>query len=199
MEHVVDFVRFAPMVQILDAPVPQSGDQPVVAFKHFDISVPAQVIEVPMISCPPSPLRAALAATQMAEQLAEVLELEHVVVAPGLDARGIAFVRAAGTVFLVPTHDTGWRGTASTGRYINSGQARGVEWVVVDVPVTMHCKFQQSSPKYSRRYLRFRSSTECWISCYATETSTHSAYCTEAQRFHSAVLGCGDAPVVLQR
>ena len=47
VEHVVDFVRFAPMVQILDAPVPQSGDQPVVAFKHFDISVPAQVIEVP--------------------------------------------------------------------------------------------------------------------------------------------------------
>ena len=69
----------------------------------------------------------------------------------------------------------------------------------MDVLVTMHCEFQQSSPIYSRRYLRFRSSTECWISCYATETSTHSAYCTEAQRFHSAVLGCGDAPVVLQR
>ena len=59
----------------------------------------------------------------MAEQLAEVLELEHVEVAPGLDARGLAFVRAAGTVFLVPMHDTGWRGTASTGRKINSGQA----------------------------------------------------------------------------
>ena len=32
----------------------------------------------------------------------------------------------------------------------------------VDVLVTMHYKFQQSSPIYSGRYVRFRSSTECW-------------------------------------
>ena len=43
-------------------------------------------------------------------------------------------------------------------------------WVVVDVPATMHYKFQQSSPIYSGRYLRFRSSTECcFFSCF-TET-----------------------------
>ena len=28
--------------------------------------------------------------------------------------------------------------------------------------------------------------TPCWISCHATETSMHSANCTEAQRFHSS-------------
>ena len=48
------FGELVPMVQILDAPVPQSRDQLVDAFKHFDISVPEQVIEVPMISCPSS-------------------------------------------------------------------------------------------------------------------------------------------------
>ena len=63
----------------------------------------------------------------------------------------------------------------------------------------MHFKFQQSLSNYSGRCLRFRSSTECWISCYATETSTHSAYSAEARRFHGAVLGYGDAPVVVRR
>ena len=121
--HTVEqMAEVAPKTQIFDAPVPQSGDQVVDTFKHFDISVLEQVIEVPMISCPPCPLRAALAATQMAEQLAEVLELEHVVVAPGLDARGLACVRAAGSVFIVQTHDTGWGGTTSPGRYKNTGQ-----------------------------------------------------------------------------
>ena len=122
VEHIVDFVCFAPMVQILDALVPQSGNQLVDAFKYFDISVAEQVIEVPKISSPPSPLRAALAVTQMAEQLAELLEIVQVVVAPGLDARGLAAVRTAGSVFLVATYDTGWGGTASPGRYINTGQ-----------------------------------------------------------------------------
>ena len=32
----------------------------------------------------------------------------------------------------------------------------------MDVLETMHYKFQQSSPIYSGRHLRFRSSTECW-------------------------------------
>ena len=97
----------APMVQILDALVPQSGDQLVDAFKHFDISVPEQVIEVPMLSCPPRPLRAALAATQMAEQLAEVLELSTLWWRPAGTHVASHFVLAVGTVFLVPTYETG--------------------------------------------------------------------------------------------
>ena len=53
---------FAPMVQILDVLEPQ-------IVRRCD---PEQVIAVPKISCPSRPLRAALAATQMAEQLVEV-------------------------------------------------------------------------------------------------------------------------------
>ena len=37
------------MVQILDAPVPQMVDQLVEVFQHFDIAVPEQVIDVPKV------------------------------------------------------------------------------------------------------------------------------------------------------
>ena len=51
VEHVVDLVRVAPMVQILDAPVPQMVDQLQDVMRFFDspLSVPEQVIEVPKI------------------------------------------------------------------------------------------------------------------------------------------------------
>ena len=39
-----------PMVQILDIPVPQKGDQLVATLKHLDKPIPKQVIEVPKIS-----------------------------------------------------------------------------------------------------------------------------------------------------
>ena len=58
-----------------------------------------------------------------------------------------------------------------------------------NVSVNVQLKLQQSSPIDSGRCLRFRSSTECWTSCFATETGTHSAYCAEQWKFHSAVLG----------
>ena len=45
----------------------------------------------------------------------------------------------------------------------------------MDVPVTMHCKFQQSSPIYSGTYLRFRSSTECWLLQLLHRDRAHSA------------------------
>ena len=35
----------------------------------------------------------------------------------------------------------------------------------------------------------FRSSTECWTSCFATETGTQHVYCAEEWRVHSAFLG----------
>ena len=54
-EHIVDFVCFAPTVPLLDAPVPHSGDQLVDAIKHFDISVPEQVIEVSAQDILPTP------------------------------------------------------------------------------------------------------------------------------------------------
>ena len=72
VEHIVDFVRFAPMVQILDAPVPQMVEQlPDVVFDTLTPD-PEQVIEVPKILLDDVPVRAAVRVTQLAEQLVEV-------------------------------------------------------------------------------------------------------------------------------
>ena len=60
VEHIVDFFRFAPMVQVLDAPVPQMVDNPMDAFRHMDCPVAEQVIDVPKISCSSCPSRAVL-------------------------------------------------------------------------------------------------------------------------------------------
>ena len=47
----------------------------------------------------------------------------------------------------------------------------------MDVLVTMHYKFQQSSPIYSGRYLRLRSSTECWTAQFLGWSSTCPLVC----------------------
>ena len=65
-----------PMVQILDAPVPQVGvlgvDQLVEALQHLDLLIPELVIEVPKISSPCRHCRRKrLPVQQMAEQLVE--------------------------------------------------------------------------------------------------------------------------------
>ena len=51
VEHIVDFVRFAPMVQIVDALVPQMVNQLQDITRFFDtlLLLPEQVIEVPKI------------------------------------------------------------------------------------------------------------------------------------------------------
>ena len=72
-EHMAEL---APLVQILDAPVPQLGEQLVDIFNIFrlvDTQTPVeQVIEVPGISLPSRCYRTVLSAPQMAEQLVEV-------------------------------------------------------------------------------------------------------------------------------
>ena len=64
----------APMVQILDAPVPQTVDKLSDVLQFFDrlSTVPEPVIEVPKIYTEDVPMRAVLRATQLAEQLVEV-------------------------------------------------------------------------------------------------------------------------------
>ena len=70
VEHIVDFVCFAPMVQILDAPVPQTVDQLVEVLRPLDTVVPELVIETPKITLHNAiPQRAVLPVPQMAEQL----------------------------------------------------------------------------------------------------------------------------------
>ena len=74
MEHIVDFVCCAPMVQILDAPVPQTLEQlpDVLQFFGTLLTDSEQVIEVPKILLEDVPVRAVLRDPQLAEQLVEV-------------------------------------------------------------------------------------------------------------------------------
>ena len=74
MEHIVDFARFAPMVQILDAPVPQMVEQLPDIMHFFDTLTPdlEQIIEVPKILPDDVPMRTAVCDTQLEEQLVEV-------------------------------------------------------------------------------------------------------------------------------
>ena len=50
VEHTVDV---SPLVQVLDVPLPQMGDQLVEFLKMHDTVTPEQVIALPKISCPP--------------------------------------------------------------------------------------------------------------------------------------------------
>ena len=74
MEHIVVFVRVAPIVQILDAPVPQMVEQLQDILRFFDtlLPVPEQAVEVPKIFLDDVPMRAVLRDPQPAEQLVEV-------------------------------------------------------------------------------------------------------------------------------
>ena len=70
--HVAEQVLYTPVVQILHAPMPQTGDQLIVAFRSLDNLMAEQVIAVPKISCPSHSGRAALREPQIVEQLVEV-------------------------------------------------------------------------------------------------------------------------------
>ena len=74
VEHFVDLVRVAPMVQILDALMPQMVDQLQDITRFFDalLLVPEQFIEVPKILLEDVPVRAVLRDPQLVEQLVEV-------------------------------------------------------------------------------------------------------------------------------
>ena len=74
MEHIVDFVCCAPLVQTLDAPVPQTVEQLPEVLQFFDrfSTVPERVLEVPKIFTEDVPMRAVLRDTQLSEQLVEV-------------------------------------------------------------------------------------------------------------------------------
>ena len=78
----------APMVQILDLPVPYMVDQLVGVLKLLDSANPEQVIAVPKISQDPVPLRTVLREPQMVEQLVEVPP-DVVAVLQGLGTHGL--------------------------------------------------------------------------------------------------------------
>ena len=74
VEHIVDYVRSAPMVQILDALVPQMVEQLPDIMHVFDTFTldPEQVIEVPKMLPDDVLVRSAVRDTQLGEQLVEV-------------------------------------------------------------------------------------------------------------------------------
>ena len=70
--HTVEHrIEACPFVQILDAPVPQAGDQLVEAFRHLDLPIPEQVVEVPKISS--SSRRSGWCRVPLVQQTAEQL------------------------------------------------------------------------------------------------------------------------------
>ena len=110
MEHIVDFVCFAPMVQILDAPVPQTVEQLPDILRFFDALMPdpEQVIEVPKISPEDVSMRTAVREPQLVEQLVEVATIisysslavdvkeEDTIVAVVSDAAGRTWFQVSG-------------------------------------------------------------------------------------------------------
>ena len=71
--HAVEGLgEFAPMVQILDAPVPQMVDYVAEALRLLDRPIVEQVIAVPTVSCSSCPSRSRVPEPQSADQLVEV-------------------------------------------------------------------------------------------------------------------------------
>ena len=139
--HVVEqLADLAPMVQILDVPVPRMVDQLVDVLKLFDNSVPEQVIDVPKFSQDAIPQRTVLFEPQLAEQLVEVptvpFFVEQTVDIPV--PRNVLFIASDGHEWCriveptgvyfwnVSSNYTQWEPpdgyTASPGRKINTGQ-----------------------------------------------------------------------------
>ena len=71
--HIVeDLVELAPLVQILDLPVPQTVDSVTDILRLLDRPIAEQVIAVPTVSCSSCPLRSCVPEPQLADQLVEV-------------------------------------------------------------------------------------------------------------------------------
>ena len=195
MEQVGDS---APFLLSLDVPVPRMGEQLVKVQKLLDVAVPKQVMEVPKIFVDDIPPRRLCRDPQMAEQLVEVPTPSPALVPVPRVEDQAADRASASPVFC----RCGWVRLAADlwtyggllveggllshpvgppHRGIPPGQG-GIEILaastlgdvaVVDVPVNMQHKFQQSLVLHSVH----QQSGGC-SSCY-TETGLHSAFCAE--------------------
>ena len=142
MEHIVDFVCIAPMVQILDALVPQTVEQLPDILRFFDTLMPGpeQVIEVSKISPEDVSMRTTVREPQLVEQLVDVPTLvspslpvdvkeEDTTVAVVSDAAGRTWFQVSGPRerwwWLSGSRHTQWdhpeQYTARPGRKRNTG------------------------------------------------------------------------------
>ena len=121
---VVQIVDSAPVLPLLHDPEPQLVDPVVEVRMILDNLLPdvEQVIKVPKILPHTVPQRSSLQEPQTAEQLVAVLGYEFVFVRRAEGALCLGVVRAAGHTWAMRVHDTGWRDTASPGRFLNTGQ-----------------------------------------------------------------------------
>ena len=93
MEQMADV---APMVQILDAPVPQIVEHVVDVLKTFDRGLAEQVIEVPKVTLQDVvPQRAVLRVPQLAEHLVDMPVPESVILAHGRCDLGVKWCQIA--------------------------------------------------------------------------------------------------------
>ena len=143
MEHIVDFVCFAPMVHTLDAPVPQTVEQLPDILRFLDTLMPdpEQVIEVPKISPEDVSMHTVVREPQLVEQLVEVPTLvspslpvdvqeEDTIVAVVSDAAGRTWFQVSGPrgrwLWLSGSRHTQWDHpegyTARPGRKRNTGR-----------------------------------------------------------------------------
>ena len=102
----------APLVQILDLPVPQTVDSVMEVLRFLDLPLAEQAISVPKISCSSCPSRACVPEPQLADQLVEVptvltpsrialLNAEQIVDNPVDDDYGLLLVFCENCEFLV--------------------------------------------------------------------------------------------------
>ena len=126
VEQMADVV---PMVQILNAPVPQMVEHVVDVLKIFDRGLAEQVIEVPKATLQDVvPQRAVLRVPQLAEQPVDMPVPESVILAHGRCDLGVKWCQIAtqgGRCYwwMAGTRHVQWRRfTASPGRYTNTGQ-----------------------------------------------------------------------------
>ena len=163
--HAVEqFGDSAPFLPSLDVLVPLMGEQQVEVSKLLDVAVHEQVVEVPKIFVEDIPSPHSLHEPQLAEQLVEVREWRTswwrcrrscFTSSPqsffvGADGYGWAQISGPTGVYWwrVSTSphpvDPSTGHTARPGRDRNTSRHDGADVAVVDVPVNMQHKFQQS-------------------------------------------------------
>ena len=130
--HTVEqMADVAPMVPVLDAPVPQMVDQLVDVLKTFDRGLAEQVIEVPRVALQDVvPQRALFRVPQLAEQLVDMPVPDSVILAHGRCDLGVKWCQIAapgrGYWWMAGSRHVQWHRpdgfTASPGRYKNTAQ-----------------------------------------------------------------------------
>ena len=173
--------EFAPMVQILDAPVPQFPDQLMDFFKASDSATPEQVIAVPKFLQDSIPPRTLLSEPQMAEQLVEV----PTVVSPSFFVEQNSDIPVPGARLRLRGDLQGFH----TGQGSTAPFGADLEQENSDIPVPGACSLRKRRERRLRQFLRHvRLSV-----AVALAESNHHAAPRKAEDGQEQVARCGAA------